>query len=379
MANGLYIHIPFCVRKCAYCDFASFAAGRDAMERYTEELLREMALRRGDGEGAVFDTVFFGGGTPSLLPVDQMNRIVRGLRECFAISWDAEWSMEANPGTVSPDSLAAYRRMGFNRLSLGLQAAQEDLLRTLGRIHTLQDYRDAVRWARDAGFARINTDVMAGLPGQRTEDLLETLQEAYRAGCGHISMYGLQVEEGTLLARRIGAGELTLPDDDAAMDAMAAARHALEGMGYRRYEVSNYAVPGEECRHNCIYWRYGGWIGLGCAAASQWKGTRHGNPETLAAYSAWVDAGAYPEREPIGEEDAAFEAAMVGLRLADGIDRADYRRRFGPDPLDRFPALWEKYRSAGLAAWDADTLRITDAGMDVMNGILVELMEAMGI
>ena len=206
MANGLYIHIPFCVRKCAYCDFASFAAGRDAMERYTEELLREMALRQDAARGEVFDTVFFGGGTPSILPTELMERITAGLRMHFDIAPDAEWSMEANPGTVTPDSLAAYRRMGFCRLSLGLQAAQASLLDMLGRIHTLQDYRDAVRWAREAGFGRINTDVMAGIPGQTVGDLLATLEEAHRAGCGHISMYGLQVEEGTLLARRIGAG-----------------------------------------------------------------------------------------------------------------------------------------------------------------------------
>lgn len=377
MERGLYIHIPFCVHKCAYCDFASFAAGEEAMEAYVSSLLREMAARRSMAEGAAFSTVFFGGGTPSLLPLPLLERVATALRDTFAIDPRAEWTLEANPGTLSRASLSAYRDMGWNRLSVGLQAAQPRLLAMLGRIHTLEEFREATAWAGEAGFSNVNADVMASLPGQTVEDLLETLEEARAAGVQHISLYSLQVEEGTPLARRIESGALALPGEDEAADALEAARAALEDWGYRRYEVSNFAQEGYACRHNLVYWHYGAWLGLGCSAASQWEGARWSNPDTLDAYAAWVQGGCVPDREALAPWEQAFEAAMVGLRLTRGISRVDYCRRFGLELVRAYPRLWEKFRGSGLADWDAERLWLTPAGLDVMNGILVTLLETM--
>ena len=368
---GLYVHIPFCARKCAYCDFASWAGRESDMPRYVSAVCGEIA-RRADlcGHPAV-DTVFFGGGTPSLLPSALYAKLARALRENFDIAPDAEWTVECNPGTLTPEFAAALHESGCNRLSMGLPAAQAGLLQSLGRIHTLAQAREAAAMARQAGIANLNLDLMLGLPGQTLADMEETLEAALDMRPSHLSCYALIVEEGTPLFDRVERGEVLLPGDEADRAMYGLCRDVLRTYGFHQYEISNFALPGRECRHNVNCWRREDYLGFGCAAHSLYRNERRANPRTLDAYL----AGALPETEKIGPEEAMFESMMLGLRLTKGVEEADFARRFGKP-------LWTVYGEKLQPAIDDGRLKreggfvfLTERGMDVMNSVLVALLD----
>jgi oxygen-independent coproporphyrinogen-3 oxidase len=250
---GIYLHIPFCVRKCAYCDFVSFPEG-SVPEAYVEALLTELELvARGGEYPAAFDSVFFGGGTPSLLSGEQMQRIMNVLTSHFEIRADAECSMECNPGTTSPEKLAAYRLAGINRLSIGLQSTHDALLQSIGRIHSFDQFLDTLKHARAAGFANINIDLMHGLPNQTLEQYLDSLKTVCDLGVQHISAYSLILEEHTPLYDRVESGAVAQADEDLVADMQDAGIDYLEQRGYHRYEISNFALDGFACRHNLTY------------------------------------------------------------------------------------------------------------------------------
>lgn len=372
---GIYLHIPFCVRKCAYCDFVSFAEGC-VPEGYVEALLTELELvARGGGYPAAFDTVFFGGGTPSLLSGAQMKTILDALRVHFAIRADAEISMECNPGTVSPEKLAAYRAAGINRLSIGLQSTHDVLLNEIGRIHHFAQFLETLSSARAAGFDNINVDLMHGLPNQTLEQHLDSLKTVCDLGVQHISAYSLILEEHTPLYFRVEKGEVALPDEDLVADMQDAGIEYLEQRGYHRYEISNFAQDGFECRHNRNYWDNGEYLGFGIAAHAavrQGRWTRFANVDSLDEYYRLLARGKRPLAETIRltQRDEMFECVMLGLRLVRGVDRARFFARFELDIAEAYPLAMEKLRKRGWVIETEQAIALNSKGLDLQNEAL---------
>ena len=372
---GIYLHIPFCVRKCAYCDFVSFAEGC-VPEGYVEALLTELELvARGGGYPAAFDTVFFGGGTPSLLSGAQMKTILDALRVHFAIRADAEISMECNPGTVSPEKLAAYRAAGINRLSIGLQSTHDVLLNEIGRMHHFAQFFETLSSARAAGFDNINVDLMHGLPNQTLEQYLDSLKTVCDLGVQHISAYSLILEEHTPLYFRVEKGEVALPDEDLVADMQDAGIEYLEQRGYHRYEISNFAQDGFECRHNRNYWDNGEYLGFGIAAHAavrQGRWTRFANVDSLDEYYRLLARGKRPLAETIRltQRDEMFECVMLGLRLVRGVDRARFFARFELDIAEAYPLAMEKLRKRGWVIETEQAIALNSKGLDLQNEAL---------
>lgn len=370
---ALYVHIPFCAAKCAYCDFASYPNRQDAWRDYLDAVIRELADWRSALEARELATVFIGGGTPSLLPVGEIARLLDGVRRCVPIRGDAEITMEANPGTLTPEKLCSCRDAGVNRLSLGAQAMDDRLLRSLGRIHTAKDVTIAVDMARRAGFDNLSLDLMYALPGQTMEDWQGTLDAATALSPEHLSAYNLIVEEGTPLAENVARGALTVPDDDMAVDMQRMAVDRLAAAGYARYEISNFARHGRECRHNIVYWQRGDYLGVGCAAHSLMDGVRFENPRGLDEY-----LGGTRRLNPVrlSREDAMEETLMLSTRMCRGMDLAAYRRAFGVDFAQGREDALRSLESLGLLTWRDGFLRLTGRGMEVQNAVVVELLDA---
>lgn len=367
---GLYVHIPFCAHKCAYCDFASWAGRQSDMPRYAESLCSEIARRAEEIGHPAADTVFFGGGTPSLLPPELYLRIASALREHFIIAPDAEWTAECNPGALTAEFAAALRNSGCTRISMGMQAAQESLLRRLGRIHTLSDVERSVCLAREYGIRNLNLDLMLGLPGQSLRDMRETLETAAGIGPDHLSCYALIPEEGTPLSDQLRQGRLTLPGEDADREMYDLCREFLFEKGFRQYEISNFARPGRECRHNVNCWKREDYLGFGCAAHSLYHNVRSANPRDLDAYL----AGNPPETERISPDEAMFEAMMLGLRLTRGVDEEDFARRYGYCLWDLYGDRLSPALSDGRLKRENGHIFLSERGMDVMNSVLLLIL-----
>ena len=374
---SIYIHVPFCAKKCAYCDFASFSGREADWGRYFDEILTE--IRRWSDVtdfGLLRDeyrvgTVFVGGGTPTLVDAGYIEKVLDACRDVAPFEEDAEITIEGNPGTLTPDGLAAYRRAGVNRLSLGAQSFDDGLLRTLGRIHTAGQTGKAVHMAREAGFDNINLDLMYALPGQDMGQWADTLDAAVALGVPHISAYSLIVEPGTQMAARVASGALAVPDDDAVNAMQRQAISRLNAAGYRRYEISNYARPGYECRHNLVYWNRGDYLGLGCAAHSLLGGRRFHNPESVDDYLAGVRR---QDETRLTARDVMEETLMLSTRTVQGLDLAAWERAFG--------ACFERGREdaigrlekGGLVERAGGRLRLTTRGMEVQDAVVLELL-----
>ena len=369
---ALYIHVPFCASKCAYCDFASWPHREDCWQRYFEALWEEAAGYADALAGCEAATVFFGGGTPSLVPEALITETLGRLRDCIPFAPGAEITLEANPGTLSAEKLGAYRRAGVNRLSLGAQSFDEELLRCLGRIHTPPRIAEAVAMARDAGFRNINLDLMYALPGQRMDQWLGTLQAAVALKVEHISAYSLIVEPGTPMAARVASSEVVLPSEDTVNGMQRRAVAILSEAGYDRYEISNFARPGYACRHNLTYWERGEYLGLGCAAHSLFQGRRFHNGETLDGYLA---GERQLEVQPLTRRDAMEETLMLATRTVRGLDLEKWRADFGTPFVRGREAALERLAAAGLIVMEGGFVRLTLRGMELHNAIVLELME----
>ncbi|MCL2810542.1 MAG: radical SAM family heme chaperone HemW [Clostridia bacterium] len=365
---ALYLHIPFCKQKCAYCDFTSYAGREADIARYCDALVCEIAAAN-RWHGCTVHSVFFGGGTPTLLAGEQITMLLDGLRKAFTFVPDVEITMEGNPGTLTRQNAALYRDAGVNRFSLGAQAKQPRLLEGLGRIHQWRDVEQSVDILREAGFCNINLDLMFGLPGQDTSDWGDTLQGALVLGPEHLSCYALQVEEGTPLAARCEA----LPDEDEERAMYALARSVLSGAGYAQYELSNFAKPGRECRQNLTYWTRGDYLGFGCAAHSLVGDQRWSNTPSLPDYLALESP--MIEKTRLDAAEARFEALMLGLRLTEGVSAMEFAGRYGCDIQELWGERLVSLCENGLVEWAGERLRLTERGMDLQNAVLVALMD----
>ena len=374
--TGIYVHIPYCVKKCAYCDFCSVPRD-DTAAAYPDALCREIELSRDrlPYEGPV-PSVFFGGGTPTALPAEALIRILDTIRRTYDLLPGAEITTECNPGTASYGDFVKLRAAGFNRLSLGLQSADDRLLKAVGRIHTYDQFLTAYRAARDAGFPNINVDLMHGLPGQTPADYLSTLKQVCDLGPEHISAYALILEEGTPLYTQVMAGEIDLPDEDAVADMEDAGMAYLKERGYVRYEVSNFAKPGKECRHNLIYWNDEPYLGFGVAAHSSARGKgewlRWANTESIPTYLKKLQRSKLPTAETfhVDRREEMFETVMLGLRKVQGIPKKAFLDRFGI-PLEKaFPDAWLNVQSNGWWQDDLTHYALTAQGMDHLNAAL---------
>lgn len=368
---AIYVHIPFCRQKCAYCDFASFPDRQGDMDFYVEKLLLEaQEAQRQYGSFSV-PSIFIGGGTPSILEGRLIARILEELGRLFSVEEGAEISIEANPGTLAPGWLECVKNAGVNRISFGAQAFQEELLRLLGRIHSCREIEEAVEQARAVGFERINLDLMYALPGQTIEQWSESLDCALALGVGHVSCYSLILEEGTPLTRRIERGELAPAQEETVLAMQRMAAEKLQQGGLFRYEISNYARPGMECRHNLCYWRRGDYLGLGCAAHSLMRGERFCNADTLDGYLAGQIG---LERERLTREDEIEEAVMLELRTVVGIAPDAFSARYGVDFERCFAKGIRVLCENGLARLEKGAFFLTPEGLDVQNAAVVELL-----
>lgn len=377
-AISLYIHIPFCIQKCAYCDFASFPGRLAQRDRYVQAVCRELRAQAAFFGRRRVRTVFLGGGTPTLLEGEQARRILDTVRACFDVEKDAEITMEGNPGTLTEENLRAYREAGVNRLSLGVQSFDDGLLAAIGRIHTAEQARQAVQMAREAGFDNLNLDLMFGLPGQRAAQWRETLEGAIALSPEHLSCYSLIVEESTPLEKSVREGTCApLPDEDEMEDMDALTLALTREAGYAQYEVSNYAKPGRACRHNIVYWACLPYLGVGLNAHSELDGRRFYNPEDWEAYLRMAETDdTSRQAETDGSREARmFERMMMGLRMTQGVDTARFARDFGVSPQDAWPQTIAEMTKANLMTAGQGRLYLTERGMQVMNGVLVRLME----
>ena len=381
----LYIHIPFCVKKCDYCDFLSAPADRGTQKAYVDALLREIqGYGRAGKENAIFpdvSSVFIGGGTPSILEGSDICRIMAQARENFCISPDAEITIEANPGTLTAEKLQAYRNAGINRLSLGLQSTDEQELCALGRIHTYEEFLESYRLARQAGFSNINVDLMFAIPGQTCEGWFRNLRTVAELEPEHISAYSLIVEEGTPFADR----ELDLPDEDAEYRMYEDTAAVLAEYGYRQYEISNYAKTGYSCRHNIGYWNRTQYLGLGLGAASLIRTKapdnsteyRFNNTPILTEYlTSSVDPRSIRrDLQMLTVKDCQEEFMFLGLRMTEGISETDFQNQFGQTLDSVYGDVLKKYKEMGFLAHTGDRWYFTRRGIHVSNQILADFLQ----
>lgn len=420
---SIYIHIPFCVKKCQYCDFLSAPADSRAQEVYLRALkqeIREQAARYREYE---VQTVFIGGGTPTAVPCENLCEVLKTVFSFYRMNPHAEISMEANPGTVTKEALLSYRKAGINRISIGLQSADDVELKLLGRIHTYRDFQQTYRWAQEAGFTNINLDIMSALPGQSVENYKKTLETVLSLKPQHISAYSLIVEEGTPFYEKYGqeseklqaTGEKQpdLPSEEEEREMYALTEKLLAAAGYHRYEISNYALPGRECRHNLVYWKRGNYVGFGLGAASMVENVRFENfremQEYLAEYAGMPDAepvfaevaqgdkqalsneqefslreDTHSENEqelsirenvhPLSPQEQMEETMFLGLRLTEGVSKAEFHWQFGVSMEQIYGEVIRKNTAKGLLIDEAGYVCLTREGMDLSNYVMAQFL-----
>ncbi len=374
MADFLYIHIPFCVRKCVYCDFLSLPFDEQTAGRYVPALCRELELKS-DTAGKL-KAIFIGGGTPTLLPGDCFRQLFQCLSKNFLFSREIEITVEANPGTVTAQKLEVLLSLGVNRMSLGIQSFHDDELKMLGRIHTANEALEAVNLLKGAGFRNFSVDLMYGIPGQTLKGWKETLMKALGLSPCHISAYELTPEEGTPLSRLINENAVRMPEEGLVLDMYNHAIDFLQSRGFEQYEISNHALPGFRCLHNLNYWDRGEYIGAGAGAHSFITGIRSRNTGDLSAYIEAINNDLIPEVEAnrISSDEAIREFIFLGLRKTEGIDLAQAEKMHVA-----LPKACKELLSSGHLALSRNYLRLTRKGLPVSNMVIVRLFEKLGL
>jgi len=372
---GIYIHIPFCIKKCLYCDFVS-TEQTSLIGKYLDALIIEIELT-GKMYSRMVDSVFLGGGTPSLLSGGEIARILDALENHFRMDGDREVTMEANPGTLTEDKLKAYKDAGVNRISLGLQCAQNESLRMLGRQHTVEEFEASYEKIRKAGFENINIDLIYALPGQAKDDVEDTLRFVLQKRPEHVSAYALHMEKGTPMYEMAQMGEVEEVSEEDDLEQYHLIQQQLDGRGYRNYEISNFAIPGYECKHNLKYWNLVDYLGLGAAAHSCIDRVRFANTSNIAEYIRQLANGKlqYPVSELVDDRNRKIEYLMLKLRLKGGFSLYDYKSKFGEDFLEKFQKEFQSAAACGLIAYEDGNIIPTAKGFDLQNVLVGKLIQ----
>ncbi len=375
---ALYLHIPFCERKCPYCDFNTYAGLDNLHERFVQALTKDIR-RWGDALGhPPLQSVFIGGGTPTVLAVKQLASIMEAVKEAFSLSTHVEVTCEANPGTTDTSKFRSLKELGVNRLSLGAQSLHDDELRFLGRIHTSEQVTSAVRQARQAGFDNLNLDLIYGLPGQRLDQWRDTLEQVLALEPTHISCYALTIEEGTPFARWVRVGKIPPVDEDMQGVMYEMTQDILEEAGYVHYEISNWARPGRQCAHNVVYWRNQAYLGLGPGAHSHDGWHRWWMAPSPQVYIERIEVGEHTVQgwERIDRSLSMAETMILGLRLLqEGLERSAFRSRFGVDPVDVYQAQIERLLKFGLISVSTSRVTLTRRAYPIANQVFVEFLD----
>ncbi len=377
----LYLHIPFCVQKCAYCDFLSAPAGDAAKAEYVDALKQEIQRYRKMARSYRVSSVFVGGGTPSILSCGQILEIFKTLRQVFVIQSDAEVTIEANPGTVTKEKLAAWKQAGINRISFGLQSVNNEELKMLGRIHTYEEFRESYDLARQEGFENLNVDLISAIPGQSVQSWQETLRTVAELGPEHISAYSLIIEEGTKFYQwyqegKQSEGHPALPDEEAERTMYEQTQEILKEYGFHRYEISNYAKEGKECRHNLGYWNRTQYLGIGLGASSLIADTRYHICTDLTFYIERIGSGEdlREEIEVLTKEEMMEEFMFLGLRKMQGVSRTQFEHYFGNPIEEIYGDALNKLSEKGMLEITGDNIRLTKRGIDVSNSVFCEFL-----
>lgn len=373
---GLYLHVPFCIKKCEYCDFLSKAGTEEEKEAYVNALVKEIKSYQSFAGDYKVSTVFVGGGTPSCLKPEQTKQIFDALYETFEFIKRPEITMEMNPGTVDREKLEIYKACGINRLSMGLQSTKNENLKVLGRIHTYEEFLESYQLAREAGFTNINLDLMSSLPGQTKEEWEEELQKAIELNPEHISAYQLIIEEGTPFYEKYDSHPELLPDEEESRAIYENTKRILEAEGYVQYEISNYAKPQKECKHNLRYWERGEYLGIGLGSASLIRNMRMNNTKDMSEYlkKAETPKEMRKDVEFLERRQQMEEFMFLGLRKTYGISKKEFHRAFGRDIEDVYGQTLKKFVEEGMIKEKKDRIFLTEDGVLVSNQILSEFL-----
>lgn len=402
--NGLeiYIHIPFCVKKCDYCDFLSAPADLETKEKYVEALINEIKLNKNKMSEYVVDTVFIGGGTPSLLEENQISKIMSVLKDNCNMSENPEITIECNPGTITESKLLEYKKSGINRISFGLQSANDEELKSIGRIHNYAGFLESYNLARKCGFDNINVDLMSALPGQTLKSYEETLNKVVRLEPEHISAYSLIVEENTLMYDRVKKAQIKginiLPDEESERKMYYLTNNILRSNGYRKYEISNYSKPGKECKHNIGYWQRKEYLGFGIGAASLYKENRYNNISDINKYievltnnikeNSINNVGNSSEVEnqvnilnsivknlqQLTERDGMEEFMFLGLRMMEGVSMEKFEQYFGKTYMEVYGKVQKRMEDKRFLINDNGYVKLTEFGIDLSNYVMSEFL-----
>ena len=378
----LYIHIPFCAKKCDYCDFLSGPASEMVSHGYVEQLIEEIKCEGASCQGYGVVTIFIGGGTPSILRAGEIQAIMDAVRKSFFVEADAEITIEANPGTVTREKLAAYQACGINRISIGLQSANDQELKNLGRIHTYDECLKTYQRVRLAGFSNVSVDLMSALPGQTLASWKSTLKKVAMLKPEHISAYSLMIEEGTPFYKRYHERPELLPGEDVEREMYYTTKAFLREQGYERYEISNYARPGRECSHNIGYWTGVEYLGLGLGASSYFRGCRFRNEANLDKYrkirmqdgAGEVNEKLHLDRAQLTDKEKMEEFMFLGLRLMRGVSGSEFLRRFDQNMWNVYGDVLRKLEENHLIVVESPVVRLSDFGIDISNYVLSEFL-----
>ena len=371
---GIYVHIPFCKQKCSYCDFISYCDKNDLIEKYIKALKQE--IENSSVNEYEISTIYIGGGTPSYIESKYIGEILKTIKQKYNISKNVEITIEVNPGTATKEKLRDYVEAGINRISIGLQSCNNNLLKMIGRIHTYEEFLSTYKLAREVEFKNINVDLMIGLPNQTLDDVKKSLEEISKLNPEHISVYSLIVEEGTPIEKKIADGQLKLPNEELEREEYWEVKKFLESLGYKHYEISNFAKTGYESKHNLNCWEQKEYLGFGAAAHSYMKKTRYSNTENIEKYinQEMQSEQLHIVHEVQKEEEQKKEYMLLGLRKIDGVQISSFKNKFGCNPIMEFKNELNKLTQEGLIEIDLDQIKLTEKGIDLANIVWEEFI-----
>jgi len=373
---SLYIHIPFCISKCKYCDFLSFSKNDEIIEKYIKTLIKEIKMKKDEFSEYYIKTIFIGGGTPTILNSKMLFLLLESINNNFNIDTNTEFTIESNPGTLDTEKINVLRDMSVNRISMGLQSCDNKMLKKIGRIHSYEQFEDNYYKIRDAGIKNINVDLMFGLPDQTRGDWLFTLKKVTNLNPEHISSYGLIIEKGTPFFDLYKSKKLILPTDEAERNMYYETIEFLKEKDYNHYEISNFSKNKYECKHNIVYWQLEPYIGLGLGAHSYFNSQRYCNTSDLSKYIKDISEEHVIKNEiqSIDKKASMEEFMFLGLRMIEGISKANFKNKFGSDILDIYGDIIDKLIEDGLLIDDMDKIRLTKKGIDISNYVFLKFL-----